>query len=174
MPSDLQSLSHNPRRWFHYQCFIEKEATVLSLSETCVSIHRELVVKPQLNPWSSQLWSPTQISHQSTLASCYNSLPLCSLGQCWPKDWWGWDSLEVLQCHRQHRTGANHGHHVCCHCHSRPTCLSFRAFFSPPCPLLVNCCQVQHSYDTFFEELSTSRKIYLSNPQPFLWSSIHF
>lgn len=41
---------HNLRSWFHYHCFIEKESEVLRLSETCVSIHRELVVRPGLNP----------------------------------------------------------------------------------------------------------------------------
>ena len=35
---------------FHYHCFIEEESEVLRLSETCVSIHRELVVRPGLNP----------------------------------------------------------------------------------------------------------------------------
>lgn len=107
----------------------------MSHSRTYSSIHRELVGKP-----GQTLVFPTPKPDTAHSGACSNSLSLCNLGQCWPKDWWDRDSLRVPRC-QPCRIGTNHG----------PLCL----LAMPLKAHLPHCCGLLFTYMLILCEMSS-------------------
>lgn len=134
---------HNLRSWFHYHCFIEKESEVLRLSETCVSIHTELVVRPQdLIPSLPNFKVQHKLANSLHWLPVSNSLPssaaLVNADQRIGVAETSWKFLHINNAVPEQIINTVFAGLAT----SKPTFLFFQAFYSSACSFPVKCYQV--------------------------------